>query len=301
MGVVQNRATILAGTRDRQLCKGGGEMKDRTMKLESLIERMDCRRGLSFSDLFSDFLDLYLSFFCNNPNERQKKLYDYMISDEEFRKAFIEAMRCYGDEAEGYRDPLGEPFMMRVSFGQNGQFFTPESVCKFMAKVLDPTSESINDPTCGSGRLLLSGLETARENGVEPYIHGNDLSITCAKMALANLLVNTASGAITCGDALKLDYKNYVFYKIDRIKYLFSGKTISTYWQYTLSDLEQVEEQREKWWKERYNEGFVNKNVRPTEKEEGKPHSKEEPKNQQKLEPLPVEYKMDNKGQYMLF
>ena len=270
---------------------------DKKISFEKAIENIDMGRGLAYSDLFHEYLDLHLSFHCNNPSKRQNELRRHATENKEYGERVSIAMKCYGDEAEDYKDPLGNSFMERVSFGQNGQFFTPKTICDFMANIMDPHLESISDPTCGSGRLLLSGLKKARKNNVEPHIHGNDLSNTCAKMTLLNLLSNSASGIVTCGDGLRLDYNNYIFYKIDRLRFIYGQQiALSTYWEYTLSNADEVEDIRQKWWKDRYMEGWRNANVIIRQHESAKAKPQTSP-----IEALPTEYKIDNKGQFLLF
>lgn len=221
-------------------------MKKTGSSLERAIERMSLGRGLSFSDLFSDFLDLSLGVLCNNPNPQQKELLTKTFGDAERKRLFLEALEFYSDAAEGYRDPLGDMFMSRISFGQNGQFFTPDDLCKLMAQIIKPDGGTINDPCCGSGRTLLAGLEQSRSDGVEPEIYGNDISYTAARMCLMNLLYNSARGAVSCGDSLRLDLSTFRFYKIDRVL-MPDGRWVSTYWQYTNSTVENVNKERADW------------------------------------------------------
>ena len=215
-------------------------------KLENAIESMGMGSGRSFSDLFSDFLDLALTFLCNNPSEHQCKLFNATMADARKKTTFLEAYKAYGEAAENYHDPLGDAFMYRISHGQNGQFFTPENVCDFMARVLDLQNETLTDPCCGSGRFMLAGLKVARENGQEPIIYANDLSYTCARMCLLNLLVNCARGEVSCGNSLLMDVANFRFFRIDRVL-MPNGAWVSTYWQYTLSDVNDVDKLRDEW------------------------------------------------------
>ena len=271
-------------------------LSNKDIQLEKAIEKLDHRGGTSFPDLFYNYIDLQLSFLCNNPNEQQNKLRVRVNEDDQYRHALIDAMKCYGEAAENYHDPLGDIFMNRISHGHNGQFFTPEHICDFMARITDPQAESIADPCCGSGRLLLAGLKVSRENGFEPLLYANDLSITCSKMTLLNLLINCADGEVTCGDGLLLDYENYWFYKIDRIRPIFGGAAISTYWQYTLSNITEVEEKRTAWWEARYNEGWICANITRREHVETTDNTPDIVP-----EPLPTEIKMDSNGQLSLF
>lgn len=215
-------------------------------KLEKAIEAMGAGTGRSFADLFDDFLEMSLAMLCNNPSEHQRKLLQSTLSDERKRTAFLTALSAYGEAAENYHDPLGDAFMYRISHGQNGQFFTPEHVCDFMARVLDLQNETMTDPCCGSGRFMLAGLKVARENGQEPIIYANDLSYTCARMCLLNLLVNCARGEVSCGNSLLMDISNFRFFRIDRVM-MPNGAYVSTYWQYTLADVCEVDKLRGEW------------------------------------------------------
>lgn len=222
-------------------------MKRATNKdLERAIDAMGFGSGKNFSDLFSDFLEMGLGLLCNNPSARQQELLKSTFADTEKKELFFEAFKTYGDACEGYRDPLGDMFMERISHGNNGQFFTPDDLCKLMAELTQPVGGSINDPCCGSGRTLLAGLEYSRKEGVEPEIYGNDISYTAAQMCLMNLLYNSARGAVSCGDSIRLDLSTFRFFRIDRVL-MPDGRWISTYWRYTHSDLEEVNEKRKKW------------------------------------------------------
>lgn len=231
--------------------------KEKKISFEQAVERMNCGRGLDFASLFDEFIDLALCLQCNNPTQRQTDLFNKMRSDDNFRDAFITAYTTYAEEAEDYKDPLGEPFMMRVSHGQHGQFFTPDTICEFMAEILDVNGETVNDPTCGSGRLLLAALRKSRKEGRDPWIYANDLSVTCSKMTLLNLLVNSARGEVSCGDALKMDLQNFTFYKIDRVRHVSKMIWVSTYWRYTLNDVKEVSEKRVAWVNEMLMRGFM--------------------------------------------
>lgn len=87
-----------------------------------------------------------------------------------------------------------------------GQFYTPAEVSRVMAKVLhleDLThaSDSIYDPTCGSGSLLLRALaETPRGN---VSLRGQEKDSTTASLAKLNMLLHgIVSANIKIGDTL---------------------------------------------------------------------------------------------------
>lgn len=298
--------------------------KPQSTNLEKAIEKMAIGGRNQFADCFNNFLDLALSYFCNNMDERQMQLRKRVEEDENFKNAYKESITAFGDDAEDYHDPLGDIFMSRISHGDHGQFFTPESVSLLMSEIImgDKLHDgmTINDPACGTGRTLLMALKHLRESKhVEPKLYANDLSMTCAKMTLLNFCINSVDGAVTCGDALRLDYENFTFYKLDKVRNLTTGAVFTTYWQYTTADVEKVQEKRKNWWLWIAEHGWVKythrvwADVQPIIDDfervlEGNPPTEgiaesiqKELKENNKIDPLPTEIKTDENGQISLF
>lgn len=214
--------------------------------LADAIQKMDCKRGLEFVYLFEEFLDVSLCLMCNNPNPHQIELTKRLNEDPNYKKTFVTAFEAYGIAAEEYHDPLGDVYMDRISHGQLDQFFTPEEMAVLCAKICGGDYNTCNDPTCGSGRLLLAGLKLARENGIEPYIYGEDLSYTCIRMATLNMLVQGARGVLRCGDTLMYEQEKMIYFQIERV-FNQSGQVISTYWQFLPSEIDQLREKVASW------------------------------------------------------
>ena len=62
--------------------------------------------------------------------------------------------------------------------GQNGQYFTPDHVCELMAKMTIPEiqdGQSVCDPACGSGRMLIKATEVNRYG----QFYGVDIDRRC--------------------------------------------------------------------------------------------------------------------------
>jgi type I restriction enzyme M protein len=72
-----------------------------------------------------------------------------------------------------------------------GEFFTPRAVARLMVHMLDPKAgESIYDPTCGSGGMLVESVNTVRAHGQDPRtlrLFGQEVSATTAAIAQMNL------------------------------------------------------------------------------------------------------------------
>lgn len=77
-----------------------------------------------------------------------------------------------------------------------GEFYTPRSVVRMMVEMLDPQeSESIYDPTCGTGGMLLGAIEHVIRKGGDPRtfygkIYGQEKNLTTAAIARMNLVLH---------------------------------------------------------------------------------------------------------------
>jgi len=89
-----------------------------------------------------------------------------------------------------------------------GEFFTPREVVRLMVQLLDPKAgESIYDPTCGSGGMLVESVNQVRAHGQDPRtlrLYGQEVQATTAAIARMNLyLHDIETFAIRSGDTLR--------------------------------------------------------------------------------------------------
>ena len=77
-----------------------------------------------------------------------------------------------------------------------GEFYTPRSVVRMMVEILDPQEgESIYDPACGTGGMLLAAIDHVARNGGDPRtffgkIYGQEKNLTTASVARMNLVLH---------------------------------------------------------------------------------------------------------------
>ena len=77
-----------------------------------------------------------------------------------------------------------------------GEFYTPRSVVRMMVEILDPhEGESIYDPACGTGGMLLAAIDHVARNGGDPRtffgkIYGQEKNLTTASVARMNLVLH---------------------------------------------------------------------------------------------------------------
>jgi len=90
-----------------------------------------------------------------------------------------------------------------------GEFYTPREVAVLMAHLLDPKpGETVYDPTCGSGGLLIKGhLRFREKHGDDPKIaplrfHGQEISHNTYALARMNAFIHDMEADIRLGDTM---------------------------------------------------------------------------------------------------
>lgn len=120
------------------------------------------------------------------------------------------------------QDFLRKIFMsLNLGSASNGQFFTPYHICEFMAKMTidaenvkqtltDTGSFSVCDPTCGSGALLIAGVNEISTvlkdeksfNLGKIVIVGQDIDYIVAMMCYIQLSILDVPGYVKVGNSL---------------------------------------------------------------------------------------------------
>ena len=115
--------------------------------------------------------------------------------------AIFESMDFGRNRAEG-DDLLGDAYeyLMRhfatESGKSKGQFYTPAEVSRIMAMVIDLGSasdpgQSIYDPTCGSGSLLLKAHDEAKSRtGLDLALYGQEMDNATSALARMNMVLH---------------------------------------------------------------------------------------------------------------
>jgi type I restriction enzyme M protein len=115
--------------------------------------------------------------------------------------AIFEGLDFGGNRADG-DDLLGDAYeyLMRhfatESGKSKGQFYTPAEVSRTMALVLDlgkahSAGQSIYDPTCGSGSLLLKAHDEAKHRtGLDLALYGQEMDNATSALARMNMVLH---------------------------------------------------------------------------------------------------------------
>lgn len=137
--------------------------------------------------------------------EKNKRLADILtgIANINFKNFKDNHIDAFGDAYEylisNYASNAGK---------SGGEFFTPQTVSKLLARIVMLGKEKINkvyDPTCGSGSLLLQMKKQFEEHIIEEGFFGQEINMTNYNLARMNMFlhnVNYNNFSIKRGDTL---------------------------------------------------------------------------------------------------
>ncbi|OOF38286.1 hypothetical protein BKK49_09925, partial [Rodentibacter rarus] len=110
------------------------------------------------------------------------------------------------------QDILGQIYMnLNIANKQRGQCFTPLCISELMAKASIEMEKQegvycINDPSCGSGALLIGTIKSLINRGMNPnndiFVTANDLDRKSVMMCYIQLSLLGATAIITHGNTL---------------------------------------------------------------------------------------------------
>ncbi len=172
----------------------------------------------TINEVFTDLLDTVISgmVLLDHCDLKRNPISEYEEKDRGKFVTMIENLGIIADNAgDGMHDALGDLFMEHISFGRNGQYFTPQPICDMMTQLTFHQQEikpehSVNDCACGSGRMLLAAAKLSKEL----RFYGSDIDLTCVKMATVNLALNNLRGEISWADPLTM--KHYASFRVER-------------------------------------------------------------------------------------
>lgn len=156
--------------------------------------------------------DVYLKLI-NKYSKNEVDIFPQLAS--ELIKIFL---NCHEIE-----DVLGEVFeQIGASSKLNSQFFTPNHIAGFMSACIIDKEEikqkefvTVNDPTCGSGVMLLAFARKLKEADIDYsnkiFVEAQDIDFVCCCMTYIQLSVYGIPGRVMWGDTLLLQ-SNRIFY-----------------------------------------------------------------------------------------
>lgn len=179
-----------------------------------LIEETARRSRVSRARAFEDFLHMSVCALSGGQMEEQYMATVKQHAEGEPGKRGCDSIaQALGTLVhvmeETRKDILGDLFEGAITYGEGGQYFTPETFCQVMAKITvgDVSEEegrarkSVCDPCCGSGRMLLAVAD------LKPHWEfvGQDVDLRCVRMAALNMGLRNLYGYVIWGNSLALE------------------------------------------------------------------------------------------------
>lgn len=128
------------------------------------------------------------------------------------------------------RDILGSIYHeLRLNNEWNGQYFTPDDICRMMAMLVNPVDEdtvkqngyiTINEPTCGSGTMVIGAIWAMKQSSFDyrskSFFVAQDIDIRCVWMAYIQLCLYQIPAVVIHGNTLTMEewsrwYTPYAF------------------------------------------------------------------------------------------
>ena len=119
--------------------------------------------------------------------------------------------------AEDPCDILGDIYHeLRLNNEWNGQFFTPDHICRLMAQLANvdvPEDKespiTINEPTCGSGTMVIGAVWAMQRKGIDyrrkSFFVAQDIDIRCVWMAYIQLSLYGIPAVVIHGNTLTME------------------------------------------------------------------------------------------------
>lgn len=180
-------------------------MKTEKLKpLSKLLSDFTYRNGYEISHVFDDFLQ-YIIWLHTMP-EYGKPIEGWSYKPEESKEFFSMYQALVLELQEHLKhhewfDVFGYIYEDLIAGksrrDNNGQFFTPPSLCDLMTEISVSKDEmvvgqNISDCACGSGRNLLAFHAKHLGN----YMVGEDIDRTCAMMTICNFILHGVKGEV---------------------------------------------------------------------------------------------------------
>ncbi|OPY55823.1 MAG: putative type I restriction enzymeP M protein [Pelotomaculum sp. PtaU1.Bin035] len=163
-----------------------------------------------FTGIFRN-IDFNSEAMLGNQRQRNTRLRELL---EDFESLDLRPSSIRPEEGKVAADTIGEAYEYMIGeFASQagkkaGSFFTPSEVSELMARIVDPKiSDTMYDPTCGSGSLLIKTGKTAQakeNNAIKKLaLYGQEMNGSSWSMAKMNMFLHEIMDArILWGDTL---------------------------------------------------------------------------------------------------
>ena len=195
-------------------------------ELISEIRRLAQSQGIN--TVFTTFLEITATSIAaqmdpQNSVEREKRYQELgsRMTPETlsaYARMFALLWLTVRDHADDPSDILGDIYHeLRLNNEWNGQFFTPDHICRMMAEMVNPVTENadrdgpitINEPTCGSGTMVIGAVWAMKRKNFDfqrnSFFVAQDIDIRCVWMAYIQLSLYGIPAVVIHGNTLTME------------------------------------------------------------------------------------------------
>lgn len=202
--------------------------KKSSYKDELVAEIKSLSQSHGLNTVFTTFLEITATSIAaqmdpENAAEREKR-YGEIASKMEpetlstYARMFALLYLATREHADDPCDILGDIYHeLRLNNEWNGQFFTPDHICRLMAQLVNPVEELpdkegpilINEPTCGSGTMVIGAVWAMKRKNFDfqhkSFFVAQDIDIRCVWMAYIQLSLYGIPAVVIHGNTLTME------------------------------------------------------------------------------------------------
>lgn len=203
-------------------------VKQKTARDELIEEIRSLARSQGLNTVFTTFLEITATSIAaqvdpENAAEREKR-YEEIASGmkpevlNSYARMFALLVLATLANEDDPCDILGDIYHeLRLNNEWNGQFFTPDNICRMMAQMVNPIDESgdkegpvtINEPTCGSGTMIIGAVWAMKRKNFDfqrkSFFVAQDIDIRCVWMAYIQLSLYRIPAVVIHGNTLSME------------------------------------------------------------------------------------------------
>lgn len=215
-------------------------MKTDIKQFVKYLTEVSDNHGVKQEERLDAFCDFIISLFSTDsykkegfkPSVETQGNLDYMVLVGLWAGMVSNEMEK-GNSFDLFGQLYEQMFLLKSKASSNGQFFTPDSLCRLMADITDADVEEkvsdrglvrVNDCACGSARTLIAHFmaKTRKDHALAGhyYYEAADIDLPTCKMAACNMMIHGMQGRVVCQDQLSLPTPTAIFY-INEVRYPF--------------------------------------------------------------------------------
>nr|WP_321382955.1 class I SAM-dependent DNA methyltransferase [uncultured Vibrio sp.] len=211
---------------DEEFEEAMGQVGDEELAKGDMFHRIQIPANCHWKDVFAETKDIgqalkdsFRGIELENPQlhgifgdaswTNKERLSDELLSTllNHFNKVNLGVSSVRNDDMGRAYEYLIKRFADKAN-KKAGEFYTPRTIVRLMVNILDPqANESVYDPACGTGGMLLETIHHVKENGGDPRllkIKGQEKNLTTEAIARMNLFLHGQEDfEIVRGDTLR--------------------------------------------------------------------------------------------------